>query len=65
MVDASSGACALQLRNLIPNRNSLLAKVELLRIRPVVDYADKYAVYKARQDPLPKIFLHPLQNRQG
>ncbi|VDN23801.1 unnamed protein product [Gongylonema pulchrum] len=61
LVDASSGACVLFLRNLIPNRNSLLAKLEVLRIRPIVAFADKNR--SAKHGTVPRIFLHSLQKR--
>uniref|UniRef100_A0A915PJT5 Trafficking protein particle complex subunit 8 n=1 Tax=Setaria digitata TaxID=48799 RepID=A0A915PJT5_9BILA len=71
LVDSSSGACILQLRNLIPSRGSLLAKVELMRIRSVVTPAGTNPnFWQAGQDQeksgitLPQIFLHPLQKRR-
>lgn len=64
-MDCASGACVLQLRNLIPNRSSLLAKIELIRIRSLVAHARINLPSKTRQDSLPLIFLHPLQKRRG
>ncbi|VDK70753.1 unnamed protein product [Onchocerca ochengi] len=65
LVDCTNGACVLQLRNLIPNRSSLLAKVELIRIRSLVTHARiNFTSSKIRQDLLPQIFLHPLQKRR-
>uniref|UniRef100_A0A0R3S1Y1 Trafficking protein particle complex subunit 8 n=1 Tax=Elaeophora elaphi TaxID=1147741 RepID=A0A0R3S1Y1_9BILA len=64
LVDYTSGACILQLRNLIPNRSSLLAKVELIRIRSLVAHARINFTSKAWQDSLPQVFLHPLQKRR-
>ncbi|EJD75053.1 hypothetical protein LOAG_17722 [Loa loa] len=64
LVDRASGACVLQLRNLIPSRSSLLAKIQLIRIRSLIAYTKINFTSKTRQDSLPRIFLHPLQKRR-
>ncbi|MCP9261097.1 hypothetical protein DINM_004186 [Dirofilaria immitis] len=64
LVNCTSGACVLQLRNLIPNRSSSLAKVELIRMRSLVTHAKINFTSKMRENPLPQIFLCPLQKRR-
>ncbi|CAG9538479.1 unnamed protein product [Cercopithifilaria johnstoni] len=64
LVDYATGACVLQLRNLVPNRSSLLAKIELIRIRSSVAHARINFNSKTWPDSLPQIFLHPLQKRR-
>uniref|UniRef100_A0AAF5Q0J7 Trafficking protein particle complex subunit 11 domain-containing protein n=1 Tax=Wuchereria bancrofti TaxID=6293 RepID=A0AAF5Q0J7_WUCBA len=64
LVDRTSGACVLQLRNLIPNRSSLLAKIELIKIRLLVAHSKINLTSKTCQNSLPQIFLHPLQRRR-
>ncbi|VDN07274.1 unnamed protein product [Thelazia callipaeda] len=61
LLDFATGACLLQLRNLVQNRSSLLARIKLLRIRPFIN--DKKNYFPER-DQYPYVFLHPLQSRQ-
>lgn len=64
IVDRPSGACVLRLRNLIPNRSSLLVKIQLVRIRSLVVHTRINFTSKTERS-LPQVFLHLLQNRQG
>ncbi|VDK86042.1 unnamed protein product, partial [Litomosoides sigmodontis] len=64
LLDYASGTCLLRLHNLIPNRSSLLARIELIKIRSLVAHATINFISKTRQDSLPQIFLYPLQKRR-
>ncbi|VDN86093.1 unnamed protein product [Brugia pahangi] len=64
LVDRATGACVLQLRNLIPSRSSLLAKIELIKIRLLIAHSKINLTSKTCQNSLPQIFLHPLQRRR-
>uniref|UniRef100_A0A914RS83 Uncharacterized protein n=1 Tax=Parascaris equorum TaxID=6256 RepID=A0A914RS83_PAREQ len=66
LVDASIGMCVLRAHNLISTRNSVLAKVELLRIRSIVSGKTIMTDAGGISDDLthwPSIYLRPMRNR--
>uniref|UniRef100_F1KRT5 Trafficking protein particle complex subunit 8 n=1 Tax=Ascaris suum TaxID=6253 RepID=F1KRT5_ASCSU len=66
LVDASIGMCVLRAHNLISTRNSVLAKVELLRIRSIVNGKAIVSDAGGISDDLtawPTIYLRPVRNR--
>lgn len=67
LVDAANGACTLKAVNLISNRSSILAKVELLRLRALVNCAERHTREEAERivTEMPKIYLCALEQRKG